>query len=520
MSPVTSPVAALAVILLVAGVAVWVRHAAARSYRVIPEEPPERAVPTDTRLYSAVSQCRRAQESDRQSLCHSLSDAQESLRSRLRLTELADVSIDAQYYVFHDDKSGRALLSALIAAARRGVRVRLLLDDIDLKGRVGSLSRLAADIPELQIRIFNPVWLRFARPLDYILRFPRSSRRMHNKSFTVDAVVSIVGGRNVGDEYFDVDSGVSFTDYDVLAAGRVANDIVTQFDAYWFSGIALDCAQVVDAANDEEMQVRLAQLNEALEGFEETSRSSDELAPEQLMNGTLTAFPCEGDVLFDPPAKVLGRLFDTHGNLAPRIRDLMLSARESLLISSPYFIPSDEGIELFRQLRERDIEITVLTNSYAANDVLAAHAGYVDYRKRMLELGVRMYEFKPDNPGRTRRHQLLGARRSSLHAKAFVIDQERHFVGSFNLDPRSAIHNTEMGVVFDNAQFACNLYTSLTDRLDEIAYDLGLDERHRLQWKERTGDMDVVLHHSEPDTNALQRSGVYLLSWLPVEWLL
>lgn len=508
----------IGIVLSFVGVIHWLRVVSARACSMPPETASARGVPEDTRLSRILDGWQAPDDKPFHSLCHPLGDAREALRSRIGLTELADATIDAQYYVFHDDESGRGLLAALVDAARRGVHVRLLLDDIDLKGRDALLTRLAGDVDNLDIRIFNPLWLRAARPLDFVLRFPRSSRRMHNKSFTVDSLVCIVGGRNIGDEYFGVDPGLSFTDYDMLAAGEVADQVVTQFDRYWHGGLSIDCAQVAGPAEERRYQDWLQQLKEARSRFQPDADSDEDLPGDRLLNRSLQACHCHAEVLSDPPEKVLSRLFDTGNSLAPTIMDLMLSARKTLLISSPYLIPGDPGLELFRRLRERHVSITVLTNSFAANDVLAVHAGYIDYRQRMVELGIQLYEFKPDNEDR--HVKLLGSKRSSLHAKTFIIDSDRLFVGSFNLDPRSAIHNTEMGIVFNSEGLAASLHDTLTDRLSEIAYHLQLSEHGQLKWEERSAQGKVIMHSAEPNTNRWQRLGVYLLTWLPVEWLM
>ncbi|MGQ7848213.1 phospholipase D family protein [Granulosicoccus sp. 3-233] len=507
-------------VLLMASAICLLRWRARLVCRVDPEKSPEQGDTADTRLGRVLDDWNDQHGEQSDSLCFPLGDARESFLSRIELARLADRTIDAQYYVFHDDESGRGLLAMLIAAAERGVRVRLLLDDIDLKERDALLSRLAGEIDNLEIRIFNPLYLRFARPLDFILRFPRSSRRMHNKSFTVDAAACVVGGRNIGDEYFGVDARVSFSDYDMLAAGKVASDVVRQFDAYWCGGLSLDCAAVAAPAPMELYQQWLLQVKEAGQRFVSESDEADELPPQQLIRRSLDVCSCDAEVLCDPPEKVLSRLFDTDGSLTPEIMTLMRSARRTLLISSPYLIPGSWGMDLFRELRQRGVEVTVLTNSFAANDVLAVHAGYIDYRRQMVELGIRLYEFMPDvDPGQ-RHLKLLGSKRSSLHAKTFLIDRERLFVGSFNLDPRSAIHNTEMGIVFENATLAARLHGSLTDRLEEIAYHLKLDAQDRLLWEDRSDQNDAEVHHLEPNTTHWQRMGVYLMSWLPVEWLL
>lgn len=507
----------VAVLLAIATMLV-LRVAGNKALRVVPEPVPEVSVRTDTELAQAVAESIAGHDDHSKSLYFPLGDAQKALMSRIRLANLAETAIEVQYYLFNDDEAGSALLANLIAAAGRGVKVRMLLDDIDIKGRERVLSRLVSETEHLDIRIFNPVWLRHARLLDYLARFPRSSRRMHNKSFTVDHVASIVGGRNIGNEYFNVGGDVSFADFDILAAGPIAVDVVNEFDRYWHSGIAVDVARLGKPASDATYlpwRQKVADSERRLPGLGESQAG---LAPEQLLTGNLQACHGHGKVLFDQPEKVLGGLYDTEGSLAPTIIDLLSSAENELLISSPYFIPGELGMTVIRDLIKRGVRISLLTNSFKANDVVIVHAGYIDYRKQLVELGVQMYEFKPDN--RTANLSLMGSKRASLHAKTFVIDRCRQFVGSFNLDPRSAIHNTEMGIVFDSGDFAETLYESQIERLESSAYRLRLGSDNALEWVEKTSSGETRVHSTEPGMTRLQRVLVYLLTWLPVEWLM
>ena len=512
-----SLVTAFTVLLALAVLAV-IRVIGNRAFRVVPEPVPDIDGSGKTSLSAAVDALLVDQSDQSTSLYSPLGKASTALLSRFRLANLAEQAIDVQYYLFNDDEAGRALLANLIAAAGRGVKVRLLLDDIDIKGRESVLSRLVSEIDLLQIRIFNPVWLRHARLLDYLARFPRSSRRMHNKSFTVDNIATIVGGRNIGNEYFNVGGDVSFADFDILAAGPVAAEVVNEFECYWYSGIAVDVAQLGRPASDDRYARWKESVVQCQQRIHEEIDTHETLAPEQLLAGSLDACHGRGKVLFDQPEKVLGGLFDTKGSLAPTIIDLLSSATEELLITSPYFIPGDLGMSVIRDLRERGVRISLLTNSFKANDVVVVHAGYIDYRTQLVELGVRMYEFKPDS--RTANMSLMGSKRASLHAKTFVIDRRRQFVGSFNLDPRSAIHNTEMGIIFDSTEFAESLYQSQLERLEESAYRLRLNGSNALEWVEKTQSGQTLVHATEPGMTSLQRGFVYLLTWLPVEWLM
>ena len=446
-----------------------------------------------------------------------LGNARLALAARMEIADAASKSIDLQYYLFHDDDSGRALLNAAMLAAQRGVKVRILLDDMDTLGRDGHLARLAAEHELLDIRIFNPALLRSLRAPEYLARFPRVTRRMHNKSFTADNAISVVGGRNVGNEYFDVNTETAFDDLDVVAGGTIAVDVAQAFNVYWHSGLAVDIARLGNPVDDSTYNEYLGNLRRAGDSFKSALQSEDTTAYRAIVKATRTPYFGKGKVIHDPPEKVVSPLFDSSGNLANDISALMSGAQQELLISSPYFIPGDAGMAVFRELRQRGVQVTILTNSLAANDVAAVHAGYIDYRKQLLQIGVELFELKPSTDHRNL--SLLGASRASLHAKSFVVDQHRVYVGSFNMDPRSAIHNTEMGVVFESQAYGEEIHRKIKTYLKSMAWQLSLDAADKLSWIDHAGGTKKVLHE-EPQTNAFTRALIYAMSWLPVEWLL
>ena len=448
-----------------------------------------------------------------------LDEAHPALLTRMALIDLAEERLDLQYFTFEDDEVGNALIESLVAATRRGVEVRLLLDDVELPGREALLARLAADNGRFDVRVFNPTVLRSFRPLEYVARFPRATRRMHNESLSADAVAAVVGGRDIGNGYFDIETNKPFEDLDVLALGAVAGEVAAQFDAYWHGGLAVDVARLsgpADASAYREWEARRAEASEVHRG--EVAERGD-IAIRRFVAGTLEAHPDEGEILFDQPWKVVSALHDEGGHLAPRILELLASAEEELLLSSPYLIPDREIMRMFRDLRARGVRVTLLTNSLAANDVPLVHAGYRDYRHELLEIGIRLLEFKPTegDPGRW---SLFGSGRTTLHAKAFVVDGARSFVGSFNLDPRSAMHNTEMGVLIESESFAASLRERLGRELSSRAWEVVLGEEGTLEWHEPDERGNDVVHRREPGTRWWQRAGIYLASWLPIAWLL
>lgn len=466
------------------------------------------------------------------SLVYPLDDAEIALLTRIHLADQAVGCLDVQYYLFHDDEAGQAMLAALVEAANRGVKVRLLLDDMDTWRREARLRRLELETPNLHIRIFNPFLLRFMRLPEYVARFPRITRRMHNKSFSVDSIASIVGGRNIGNEYFNLKAKVAFADLDVLIGGYSVASIVQAFEAYWYSGVAIKLQRLAKPTSDADYQTYRAQLDASLAHYRNTLSQQKaridrwrSTAPLDLHEGPLK-------LLFDDPHKVVSKLSETGGNMVPELLSLMNSAQKELVIASPYFVPTKHGLAAFAKLRERGVEITIVTNSYAANDVPVVHAGYINYRKRLLAMGVQVYEVISNNEGQKRRlfgkrHQrklhawsLVGSKRASLHAKAFIVDREKVFVGSFNLDPRSMIHNTEMGIVFENKVYAEQTVQELQGYVDARAYKVQLDQARRLTWQSQSTNGAKQVLQREPDMAIWERAFIRVIALLPVEWLL
>ncbi len=440
-----------------------------------------------------------------------LGPATEALEARFALADAATRTLDVQYYGFHHDASGRALLGRLAGAAGRGVAVRLLLDDIGIGRRADCLARLSDRSPGLEVRIFNPTALRgSARLFEFAARFPRVTRRMHNKSMTADRAVSIVGGRNISDLYFDGDDvDVGFADFDVLVAGDVAGAVTDSFGAYWDSGLSIDVDRLASAARDEDC------------GPEVVVTHAPAMALAALLGAGTDAgpFAARAALVVDPPEKVVTPLRTSVDYSGASVMRLLASAKKELLLSSPYFVPSGRGMSVFAELRERGVRVSILTNSLASNDVPAVHASYAGYREALLRLGVELHEFRP-LAGDGHDWSLLESERASLHAKTFVIDGTRVFVGSFNLDPRSFFHNTEMGVVLDDADFGRIIGTRWHETLPRVAYRLELDETGAVRWHEALDGGHERVHDREPMTSATDRLLVRAMAWLPVEWLM
>ncbi|MCB1624182.1 MAG: phospholipase D family protein, partial [Pseudomonadales bacterium] len=360
------------------------------------------------------------------------------------------------------------------------------------------------------------------RVLNFLTDFRRLNRRMHNKSFTADNQATIIGGRNVGDEYFDAGQGVSFVDLDVLAVGPVVNDVSTDFDRYWASDSSHLAARVLKPVS----QTAIAEVAAAASRVENDPAAvayRQAIANSQYVQQVLARqLPFEWatvQMVSDNPAKGLGRARDDE-LLWTRLRQILKAPTLELELVSAYFVPGKQGVEYFSALAQQGIKVTILTNSLAATDVAAVHAGYAKRRKPMLEAGVAIFEMTPEfSPAPTKGQGPLGSSGASLHAKTFSIDRSRVFVGSFNFDPRSERLNTELGFVIDSPTMAQAIADAFAVVIPERAYRVRLNDAGALQWVVQRNGQDNV-YDQEPRTGFWRRAFVAVLSVLPIEWLL
>ncbi len=326
-----------------------------------------------------------------------LGDGLDAFAARVLLAEAADRTIDVQYYLYHNDVTGRILTYRLLRAADRGVRVRLLLDDMTTKGIDTPLATLDAH-PNIEVRIVNPYANRGFRGLETLTRFDAVTRRMHNKSFTVDNLITVVGGRNIGDEYFGTHENVNFGDLDVLALGPVASEVGQQFDLYWNSDIVYPIATLAREAGDlEELRGELAAFDEAQRASPYVQRLHSSELVKDFIAGRIDFQWGQALVFYDLPQKLTSDPDDRSTHMAPRLLPATLGSLErDLLIFSPYFVPGKHGVVILTDLEKRGVQVRILTNSLASTDVGVVHAGYAKYRKPLLQGGVEIYEFKPD----------------------------------------------------------------------------------------------------------------------------
>jgi cardiolipin synthase C len=447
-----------------------------------------------------------------------IADGRVAFGARASLARAATRSIDIQTFIWHPDSTGTLLFEEVMRAAERGVRVRLLLDDLNTAGTDPTLALLASH-PNLELRLYNPFVGRGSRTLGYLGDFTRLNHRMHNKSFTVDNVVSVVGGRNIADEYFEIGAS-GLVDLDVITVGDAVRQVSAEFDLYWNSASAYPAKMIIAGVTPEPRDA-LARRAQAIREDPTSAKYADAIAHTEvvkgMLGGTVAAEWTTANLVHDDPAKTLSTEDKSELLLLPKLEAAFGQPVKSLDLISPYFVPGEAGTEVLSALAKRGVRVRVLTNSLASTDEMSVHMGYVKHRKALLRAGVQLLELKPDAGVIERRAREIGrGSKAGLHAKTYTVDGRAIFVGSFNLDPRSARLNTEMGLVIDSATMADALSSFVAKAYPELAYRVSLDQNGDLQWEDGTG---TVLY-SDPGTSWFDRAVVEMGSWFPIDWLL
>ncbi|WP_313553776.1 phospholipase D family protein [Stutzerimonas nitrititolerans] len=436
-----------------------------------------------------------------------LSASSEAFAARMKMIRAAQVSLDVQYYIVHDGLTTRALVNELLEAADRGVRVRVLLDDLTSDGSDYRIATLAAH-PNVLIRVFNPLHLGrsniLTRSLGRLLNLSQQHRRMHNKLILADGSLAIVGGRNLGDEYFDADQTLNFTDIDLLGAGPVAAQLAISFDQYWNHSLSVPIQQFLRRPPSVD---ELAEARRQLDDYLETERTRGDPRYRKLLveqrQTTLDQWLREltwapSEALWDHPDKISAEgMPDPSLLLTSQLQPTLDNVRQELTLVSAYFVPTDEGVDYFARLAQANVDIQVLTNSLEATDVPAVHGGYAPYRHELLRLGVRLFELRRQ-PDQEARFSLSGDSESSLHSKAAIFDRQSVFLGSLNFDPRSVLWNTEVGILVHSPELASEAHQlTLEGAAPAISYEVRLietDGRERLIWIAEDHGRRVVLH--------------------------
>lgn len=458
-----------------------------------------------------------------------------SLDTRVELAKRAEVSLDVQYYHFELDETGRWLLRALRDAAARGVRVRLLIDDYYTSGQDELFLAFAAH-KNVEVRLFNPFIV--GRDSGQLTRFAvavgdwkRVNHRMHNKLFVADGAMAVIGGRNVANEYFlRSGSGENFIDVDAFTVGWIIEPLQGLFDRYWNADAVYPLSSIVASSKD---PAALRETFERATGPETTPPpgklpSSDILGygpiADDLDEGKLGLIWGDAYVFADHPDKPFdgeagGELLET--SVTYNVYEALRKAERDLVISSPYLVPGADGMKVLHELRQRGVRVVAMTNSLGSTDEPVVHVGYSKYREPMLDLGVDLYEVSAQRVKRNRRLNLFGSSLGRLHAKLAVVDKRVVFVGSMNLDPRSATINTELGAVIDSPQLAREMLRIID--LDRLQNAFRVRRKSQgepgLEWLGIEDDREIVLTE-EPDSSMWQRIKLFLLRPLIPESLL
>ncbi len=449
-----------------------------------------------------------------------------SLDTRFQLARRAEVSLDVQYYHFEMDETGRWLLRALRDAAERGVRVRLLIDDFYTGGGQDEYFLAFAAHKNVEVRLYNPFccWRergQIGRFIGSTGEWGRVNHRMHNKLFIADGAMAVIGGRNVANEYFLRSTGENFIDVDAFTVGFVVPPLQDLFDRYWNSDPVYPIHTVTRSLkSDPELRA----------WFEERTGAKHTPPPEPLPSNDVLGYgPISEEldlgrlglhwgyayVFADHPDKPFdgkagGELLET--SVTYNAFEALRKTTKELVLSSPYLVPGKIGMDLFKELRDKGVKITLMTNSLGSTDEPIVHAGYSQYREPMLELGIDLYEISSSRVKRNRRMNLFGASLGRLHAKTAVFDRKTLFVGSMNLDPRSATINTELGAVIESPELARELLRVIDiDRL-QSAYRVRLaPSGDRCEWLSMEEDDSLVVLTEEPDSSPWQRIKLWLL---------
>jgi putative cardiolipin synthase len=438
-----------------------------------------------------------------------LDKGHDALLARLAIIEAAQSSIDVQYYIFRDDEAGQLISWRLFEAAERGIRVRVLLDDMH-RYDDNALVRFSSH-PNIEVRMFNPHYLRTRRTLDMVSDFTRLNHRMHNKSLSVDAVVSVIGGRNIGNEYYSIQSDVEFADLDLLMVGKSVGQVNHQFDLYWNSDHSIPIewlTEIVQSYSEIDVEAVIAKLG--LESKFNGGIYDLSTLPfyEQLTSGNIRLYWGQSELLYDLPDKPDSK----QSTLIDSLRVVLDETDDSFVLISPYFVPTKHGTQQLVNAVEGGREVIIVTNSLASNDVFAVHGWYAKYRQQLVSAGVQLWEVKPHAEVK-KNWQLVGSSRSSLHAKAMILDKEKIFVGSMNWDPRSAHLNTEMGVVIQQSEYAQQAYQALLEAIKVTAYRVQIKDGN-IVWFDQVSNKTYT---SEPEAGFWLRLGAWFSGILPIE---
>jgi cardiolipin synthase C len=443
----------------------------------------------------------------------------EAFAIRARSAVSAGRSLDVQTYIWHDDLTGRYLAARLVDAADRGVKVRLLVDDMDARAKNYGFAALAAH-PNIEVRMFNPFESRrgtLAYAFEAMGSFGRINRRMHNKTWIADNRVALVGGRNLGDEYFGASDEVNFVDLDFAMVGPIVREASASFDRYWNSPLSYPMEVLAPKAVTGEALQALRDRVKADTGAAEQSRYAQELRQNDALQRLIAGdwqlhWASNYRFVSDNPLKAMGQGDGYAGSqVLATLRPVLQASKSNLNIISPYFVPGEGGTKFLTDIDRSGSSVRVLTNSLAANDVALVYGGYSESQKPLLEGGVELFELKPA-VGTQAKSSMFGSKGASLHTKALTVDGRIAFVGSYNLDPRSTSLNCEQGILVDDAELAAQLDGYFrNDSSGDHAWAVTLQDG-KLQWSDGTSTYD-----SAPEASSGRRFQAWLAKVLSLE---
>ena len=460
---------------------------------------------------------------------HVLYEPLDALAARIHLIDQAEKTLDLQYYIWDNDRIGSLALYKMIQAADRGVKIRLLIDDNNAKSMEAIYLALDQHA-NIEVKLFNPYRFRQLRPIEMVIDLKRINRRMHNKTFTADNQIALIGGRNMSNHYYNVSDNYQFSDVDVMLVGQAVEDISHSFDEYWNDNYAFPVQQIVNA---KQYYLRYEGLKQQLTDHYElatvqnyldfSNRSNDF---EQWLEHNSSWEWVKAEVVKDSPEKIKDKAKKEQHINFQMVNSLDTPEKHVDLISA-YFVPQQDGEEKITELAEKGVKFRILTNSFKANDVALVHAFYAKYRVDLLKKGVELYEFLPALPdeylnldtkelSKTAKISLKGLSRSSLHAKLMAVDDKQVFIGSFNFDPRSANLNSEIGVILNSPELATAVNVTMDANLEKYAYKLVLDANNKINWQRQT-PTGMKTYTKEPKMKWWQSIGIKVISWLPIE---
>nr|WP_252738940.1 phospholipase D family protein [Colwellia sp. D2M02] len=439
---------------------------------------------------------------------------------------MAERSIDVQYYIWKSDIVGKLLMHKMLQAADKGVRIRILLDDLNLDSETKSILFAMAHHKNIQVHIYNPFSSAGYRIIAALANTARVNRRMHNKSFTVDSQYTIVGGRNIEENYFEGNDRSNYADLDVVGAGPVINDVNQQFDIYFNSSLAIPAYAFDDY---KKYSGALAKVKSKLSDYVlsvQNSTYAKDLRNTSLYkhiinnlkgNDNNITYQAKAHVIYDSPQKTLGKSELETTYMLSMMQSHVSNINNQLELISPYFVPGDEGVEFLLSLVEKGVKVKVITNSLASTDGILAQSGYARHRYNLLKGGVELYEFKPKVKSQASRSLKHSAEaKSALHAKTYIFDRKEVYIGSFNFDPRSAMINTELGIICESPDMAQYIASNLFDKeITAIAYKVIL-EGNDVIWLDKSNGKETR-HTTQPETSLWRRFNLRLYSVLPIE---